>query len=213
MSENSELTGPNKQDLTNSDTLKRKKLEVGVYILLTACAILIIAVIVISWQLATYNTNLYQNPFCLRTVCTEGKEATNVIVDIQDEPVKRGYATVNYCTVNAPPDGFSQAVSHCAANPANKFDEEQSEYFKKFINYYPNVYIPVCGYNWRSNDILIKEQNVRGDYDDPNNPYTLNGPNDDLIANTYKCATQTMMYPSETPGLAKLKEYCGTACQ
>jgi hypothetical protein len=194
---------------TTGDVAKNHKLLLIFFVLFVILAMVFFILFLTYFsRVESRNANIWQSPYCLRMRCSDGKDP--VPMTFENDKQKQVYSTINYCTINSPPEPFAAAVAQCA-NKNVPFSGSEAELFKEFIPFYTDQYIPACGYTWKS--ATVPANQPQNGVNDPNDPATLNGANDELISLTYRCATQTMGWTStEIPALETLKTKCGAPC-
>ena len=169
----------------------------------------------VNQQLASKLESVDQNPYCLRFVCRDPTEPTPVDVPMENDPQKRAYATLNYCTVNGPPEEFQRVVHECEfGSDGLEPDENLTEKFRTFLNWYPFLYVPACGYLWKYKNVTTAPD-APSDLRNPNNR-SINGTNgfhSQITLDTLECANRLGMNNSDNPGYRELYTLCGESCE
>lgn len=112
--------------------------------------LLLIAIALLAWalynQTVLSNHNLAQNQsaYCINTICTNGTNKMNYQLDPGQNPNDANFETINYCTSNAAPTSFVQALQVCASGTITPTQ------ITSFANFYNNNYINTCGLNWKT---------------------------------------------------------------
>lgn len=192
----------------------------GYIIIIAILAVMVIAfliwALVTRAQLESKEANLIQNPYCLRVACGQQPQYAYQI-PLEDDPQRLAYATLNWCTVNAPPTQFIQVVEKCDFGP----QDQQAALLRKFIEWYPYNYTPECGNNWKTlYEVPLANEELPGGIQpspntepdsesNPNNPVTLNGINDEMALACKSCAaelaqTDPNWLPQNFPALQEL---------
>jgi hypothetical protein len=152
--------------------------------------------------------NLVQNPYCLRTGCTnvDGNLPPAYLLEVEQDPQRSGYQRLNWCIVNAPPAQLVRVLESCANG--NTFAVGSDEYLllDAFVNWYPFDYMPNCG-NKFTEPVNVADGTAPGitpsslakpaDNSNPNyinSPCNYTGPNDDAGYYAYACASR---YPNQ----------------
>lgn len=189
--------------------------------ILVLIAILIILVIsFLIWALLNYkkvmerSATLSQNPYSIRFVC--GKEGTQPIpvqLDPLDDPQRAAVQTINFCSVNAPPEPLTNALQNCAAREAP--EPELQDRLSSFAKFYNKDYIPTCGYTWKTTEVPVAPIDQNPEAYNPENPENpngnlLNGSNDYTMQYLVACAEANGL--AEDENIKELKALCGNAC-
>ncbi len=99
-----------------------------------------------------------QNSHCLNPQCPSGSAS---IV-----PVGTGTETTNYCSVNAAPTSFVQALQVCGGTltsgscPPPNLPSVMNDQITSFANFYNNSYIDSCGLSWSDNPNAVGNTNT-----------------------------------------------------
>ncbi|AYV86041.1 MAG: hypothetical protein Solivirus4_2 [Solivirus sp.] len=131
---------------------------------------------------------------CLNPTCPSGNP--NIVT------VGSGTETVNYCSVNAAPTSFVQALQVCGTNlitgscPPPNLPTITNDQITSFANFYNNSYIDSCSSSWGDTP------NPVGQTDTLPASTTINA----LLA----CAGKRNLL--NDPNIQSLKTKCGTAC-
>ncbi len=189
-----------------SGKLSTSKFFIGLFVL-----ILIVAVLAFlsyyTWKRYTDKSIVIpttnQNSLCLAVNCPTG-DPTSVPLPPD------GGETMNYCTVNAAPTSFVQALQICggtnvAGACANStvtanLPSVSSDQIISFADFYNNKYIDTCGFSWK--DIPGPLGNTSG-----NLPQTL--PESTTIKALAACAKARNITDAN---ITALLTKCGTAC-
>jgi len=197
-------------------TLPAVPMIILILILLLLIIGLLVWALLTQKKLESVSESVSSNPFCLRVVCQEGENNVPVEVPLKNDPQKKAYATLNYCTVNGPPEEFQYMVKQCEIEPAETGPDSDYALFGNFLNWYPEDYIPACGYVWKGTDVLVKEtaSPTSDSYPNGTGPNGLNSIHSDMVYYTLKCASQLGMNTNEEyrESYEKLYDYCGEAC-
>lgn len=196
---------------------------IPIYIIIFILSIIIIGLfiwaLIMNQQLRSLNANVIQNPFCLRTACIEdGTHMEAFQLNDSNDPQRKTYQTVNYCTANAPPQQFQEALNVCEFGS----DPVMVEKFEEFLAWYPFSYTPSCGNSWRDINVKVANQNLPStgapkppsaltdpnNPASPNNPYFLNGQNDNTSIYALRCAKKLNL-----PVSAGYRELHNQVCQ
>lgn len=190
--------------------------------------IVILSLIILGlfiWALYNYNmlyqrsASINQNPYCLRVACPIGSTKQAYELTLEEDPQLQTYQTVNYCTVNAPPEQFQAEIANCANAAQNGWvppviDGDNGDFvqlFTKFLNWYPVSYIPGCGYSWKNQEIptsLLAEEWELSSLPNPNGEQ-LGGINDVLVNYSIACAEYLGL--TNEPGYQQLLDYVNSA--
>lgn len=208
------------ESATGISTVSKPKGGLPTVPILVLIAILVLLVIgLLLWALYNYqmlmnrDLTLSQNPYCIRTVCgTPGTEPIPIETPIQDDPQKRSYSTINFCTVNAPPESLTNALQTCAAG-SSPVPEELESRLTDFAAFYNGTYIPSCGYTWKSSNVPVNTANPEAtNPQNPTNPngLLLNGANDPTITYLVGCADTVGI--AGNPDIEALRQLCGAQC-
>lgn len=181
-------------------------------VLIGLLAIIVIALLI--WALYNYqmilnrSLSVSQNPYCIRMVCgKEGQVPIPIELTKEEDPQKTAYQTINWCTVNAPPETLTMALQQCSTGTV---EEALDERLADFASFYNNEYIPTCGFTWKSS--VTVSETYESDANNPDNPngYLLTGTNDYTLMYTVACADKVGLSDSN---VEELRELCGAPCQ
>jgi hypothetical protein len=199
----------------NMDTVKPTGLKPLPFILIIA--ILVIAILAfLVWALLSFNqvqskdASVEANPYCPRFLCHTGTQPLAYTVDAAHDPQRTGTARVNWCVINSAPAPLAESIKKCTSNSQNLIP-----LIEPVANYYANTYLPECAYDWKTTGSVPVGDDTypgtEGPIDDPNDPVTLNGINDDFVIDLIACADDIGM---ENPDIEILRDkYCGAPCQ
>jgi len=196
--------------LKSSNTLPKTPILVIIVFLVLALIALLIWALYNYQMVMNRDLTLAQNPYCLRFGCsTPGTQPVPVELSPSDDPQKTAYQTINWCTVNAPPESLTNALQSCSdgSNSPNLPGG-----LSKLADFYLNTYMPTCGYNWKSSSVPVNNSDpVNSNPNNPNNPngYLLNGANDYTLIYLVGCADNIGL---TDPNIEKLRSICGPTC-
>lgn len=216
MEDNSSISkNVNVNTVSKRKTLPSVPVYVVIGILLIIIIIMIVWVLMLNQQLSSKLNSVDQNPYCLRTVCREPNEHSVVEVPMENDPQKRAYATLNYCTVNGPPEEFQRVVHDCEFGDTGlEPDANLTDKFRTFLNWYPYSYVPACGYLWKYRNVTVAPD-APVDVRNPNNR-SINGTNgfhSQITLDTLECANKLGMNNGSNPGYRELYTLCGESCE
>ncbi len=171
------------------------------------------------WALINYqlvlsrDLTVSQNPYCIRFICGDpGTKPVPIQLNPSEDPQRATYQTINYCTVNAPPESLTNALQACS-DGSSPVPTELETRLVEFAAFYNDVYVPTCGYSWKSADVPINPSAPPAELaDETKNPNgaLLSGANDSTLIYLVGCADTVGIV--DDPNIEALRKLCGTAC-
>lgn len=164
----------------------------GVFVLVIVILLTIAILVLLTWSLYDYakltskEINISNNPYCVRSACTNGTQNPAYQVTPVNDPEKLAYQSLNYCVGNSVPCPVLNQLQMCANGSGYTITGND---VKTIADFYYNEYYSVCSYQWGGGQSVnttgtppVPPQN------DPNSPPLVNGPNDPAIAAIVACA-------------------------
>ena len=117
-----------------------------ILLILVALGLLIWAIIN---QQRIKSEDLLESPFTLKFTCPNSSAPIPVYLDKN----KGTFETVNFCTVNAPPESLTEALGRCE-------DPNLIQKIPELRDFYQNKYLPTCGKDWKSANGMDFQNNL-----------------------------------------------------
>lgn len=152
-------------------------------------------------QLDTHTISDVTSPACFTTSCPSGTNLTPFQLDPSANPDTATYETVNYCTTNAPPTSFVQALELCAgtidaSELPSGFPTIDSTQVTNFAAFYNQQYINTCGFGWKT--------------EPANSSDIANVQTDPVSVALVGCANQLGI--TNNSDIQNIQSICGSAC-
>jgi len=160
-------------------------ITIGVLIFL--CLLFLILALFYYKTILDRSETLNQNPYAIRYGCgQEGTLPVPINLTPEEDPQRNAFQRVNFCIVNAPPEDLVNAMQTCT----NKNSTALQTQLANLASFYNNVYTPICGYAWKSEQVPLSPTASEAPNFDQLNPNgeLLNGGNDPFMTYFIACA-------------------------